>query len=66
MSGQKSIAPWVLPCPWCDYRLVVSARGSHGRDQGSGYEAAKIMERHVSEWHGKTWAEFLGTPTEDA
>ena len=50
--------PWNLDCSWCDFRIVVHARGAHGNDFGSGVEAARIMSDHVAT-HGKTWGEFL-------
>ncbi len=51
--------PWTLSCPWCEWGVLVNARGAHGRDEGSGVEAAKIAERHAKLIHGRTWREFL-------
>jgi hypothetical protein len=58
MSNPPS-PPWTLGCPWCDFRIVVNARGAHGNDPGSGVEAATMMAAHVGDRHGKTWREFL-------
>ncbi len=60
--SQAPAAPWNLGCPWCAFYIVVNARGAHGVDQGSGVEAADLMERHVVMEHGKTWREFLKEP----
>jgi hypothetical protein len=57
--------PWTLACPWCDWRLVVNARGGRGRDQGSGYEAAILGKRHAED-HGRTWQDFLSARGGDA
>jgi hypothetical protein len=56
--------PWRLDCPWCDWNLLVFARGGHGADQGSGFEAAQLGEDHAL-GHGKTWREFLAAAQED-
>jgi hypothetical protein len=51
--------PFELACPWCDFYIVVNARGGRGSDLGSGVEAARLMEHHVIFAHQKTWKEFL-------
>jgi hypothetical protein len=48
-------SPWTLPCPWCEYEILVFARGGRW---GAGEEAAEMMKRHVEE-HEKTWPDFL-------
>ena len=54
----KEALPWMLPCPWCFFRLVVGGRGSHGADQGAGFEAASVMQDHVAAAHpDHTWVE---------
>ncbi len=49
---------WTLSCPWCDWLVLVNARGMHGNDPGSGVEVAKLGEQHAAT-HGRTWREFL-------
>ncbi len=51
--------PWKLSCPWCEWAVWVNARGAHGRDEGSGVEAAEMGKRHAEIIHGRTWSEFL-------
>ena len=58
MMADAPSPPWKLACPWCEWAITVSARGGRGHDQGSGYAAAKLGERHAA-LHGKTWGEFL-------
>jgi hypothetical protein len=50
---------WQLRCPWCDWLLIVGARGARGRDPGAGVEAAERATQHAAEVHDKTWQEFL-------
>lgn len=61
--SQAPSPPWTLRCPWCDYHMIVYARGGRGQDQGSGYEAGQRMAGHVDGVHAKTWAAFLAMPT---
>jgi primosomal protein N' len=58
MADRPSL-PWRLRCPWCDFYLVVSARGMRGNDPGSGVEAAEIMADHCASCHGETWPSFI-------
>jgi hypothetical protein len=51
--------PFKLPCAWCEYFIVVNARGARGDDPGSGVQAARIMGEHVEGIHGRTWAEYV-------
>lgn len=51
--------PWVLSCKWCEFKIVVNARGMRGADMGSGVQAADMMEDHIIEYHDKTWSEFI-------
>lgn len=52
--------PWVLSCPWCDFKITVFARGMRGPDPGSGVEAAYLMKSHLKREHEeRTWQEFL-------
>lgn len=51
--------PWTLRCPWCEFRLLVFARGQRGDDQGSGVEAAERMAEHAERVHGRTWEEVV-------
>ena len=51
--------PWKLQCPWCDWHCWVFPRGQRGDYQGSGFEAAKLGERHAEEEHGRTWVDWL-------
>lgn len=53
--------PWNLCCPWCDFYVVVNARGQRGADPGSGVQAAELMQDHIAGHQGKTWQEFLAT-----
>jgi hypothetical protein len=57
MTGTPS-PPWTLRCPWCEWKVIVNARGARGRDEGAGVEAAQLGERHALT-HGRTWREFL-------
>lgn len=58
MAEIKEAAPWMLPCPWCSFRLLVGGRGSHEADQGSGFEAAIVMQSHVEGAHPEhSWQE---------
>lgn len=50
--------PWTLKCYWCDFSIIVNARGMHGKDQGSGVEAGNLMKDHIEEVHNKSWREF--------
>lgn len=43
--------PWTLRCPDCDWHAIVFARGAHGKDPGSGVEAAQALDRHRKERH---------------
>jgi hypothetical protein len=56
--------PFDMHCPWCDWYIVVNARGSSGNDPGSGVEAAQMMEAHVGR-HDRTWAEYLVAETKE-
>jgi len=60
--AQAPSSSWYLTCPWCEWYIWVNNRGQRGRDPGAGVEAASLMERHVGQEHGKTWAEFLAMP----
>ena len=57
--ADRPSAPWRLECPWCDFKIVVNARGMRGEDPGSGVQAAQLMERHAKLSHGSTWEQFL-------
>lgn len=50
---------WKLPCHWCDWYIVVNARGMRGEDLGSGVEAAERMEEHIIRYHDKTWTDYI-------
>ena len=50
---------WDLHCAWCDWLIEVNPRGGRGADQGSGVEAAELMQAHVEQRHTKTWHEYL-------
>lgn len=51
--------PFTLSCKWCPFSIRVHARGGHGRSQGNGYDAATLMEEHITAAHGKTWRVYL-------
>lgn len=57
MSSFIPSPPWTLHCPRCEYYIVVFARGAHGKDHGSGVEAADAMRRHSAFRHPETAAE---------
>jgi hypothetical protein len=50
---------WTLRCAWCDWFLVVGARGARGNDPGAGVEAAVRMQEHVEHEHDRTWREYV-------
>lgn len=54
--------PWTLECPWCEYHILVNARGSRRGRPGAGEEAADLMRLHVSDVHDKRWHDFLWEP----
>ncbi len=58
MASRRPAMAWKLRCPWCPFYIVVNQRGARGSDQGSGVEAAELMQAHASE-HGRTWPAFL-------
>lgn len=53
------IPPWTLKCHWCNFNILVYARGQQGADDGSGVEASNLMENHIVTIHQKTWKEFV-------
>jgi hypothetical protein len=58
---------WTLRCAWCPWYILVGDRGAHGSDQGAGVEAADLMEQHVADKHGHTWAEYCAAqPRQEA
>jgi hypothetical protein len=64
LLGLKAMAnapspPWTLSCPWCGWRIAVSARGMRGNDPGSGVAAANLGREHAEDAHDKTWHDFL-------
>lgn len=59
MSNYTPSPPWILACPWCDWRLVVFARGARGNQPCAGEEAAMRGVEHARQAHGRTWV-FLG------
>lgn len=51
--------PCTLKCPWCDWSLLIFARGARGKDPGSGVQAGELAKRHAREVHGRPWKDFL-------
>lgn len=59
MTANAPSPPFRLLCAWCEFYIVVNARGAHRGDQGAGVEAADLMREHVEDAHGRTWDEYL-------
>jgi hypothetical protein len=57
---------WDLLCPWCEWKIIVNARGQRGKDPGSGVQAARLMRKHVEFRHGRSWTEFLRAEVPDS
>lgn len=57
--ADKPSPPAHLHCPWCRFEIIINARGQRGRDEGSGVEAARLMQSHAARFHHRTWAEWI-------
>lgn len=55
--AEAPIPPWTFGCPWCEFSILVFARGG---PYGAGEEAADRMQHHLRDHHpGRTWTELL-------